>query len=62
MTTSPYIQATKQLLAANARPWENPEHCRAVIKGLRADGEQELAAQLEQAMQKPQPFWGSTAR
>lgn len=62
MTTSPDIEAAQRLLAPGAQPWNNPDHCRHVITGLRTDGEHELAARLEAAMQKPQPFLGSSAR
>ncbi|MBW0149984.1 MAG: hypothetical protein U1E24_00945 [Phenylobacterium sp.] len=60
MTTSPYVEVALRLLAPNARPWENPTHCRIVVEHLRADGENDLADRLEQAAVRPEGWLGGT--
>lgn len=58
MSPSPYVEPATRLLSPNARPWEMPDHCRALVAGLRAEGHMELADQLERAARKPHPWLG----
>lgn len=61
MTPSPYVEAAHRLLDPNARTWEEPTRCREIAARLRLDGEDDLAARLEKAAQKPLSWPGSSA-
>lgn len=62
MPQSPYVEIALRLLSPASRAWEQPSRCREIVERLRADGEADLADQLEQAARRPEPWLGSSAR
>lgn len=61
MPQSPYVEIALRLLSPTSLAWEQPTYCREVAARLRSDGEHDLAAQLDQAAHKPQPWLGGSA-
>jgi len=61
MHQSPYVEIALRLLSPTSRAWEQPSHSREVAAGLRAEGEADLADQLERAARKPESWLGSSA-
>lgn len=60
MPQSPYIEIAHRLMAPGANSSEQPSYCREVAARLRADGEVDLADQLERAARPPEPWLGSS--
>jgi hypothetical protein len=59
MTQSPFVEEGMRLLAAGARPWEEPDRCAHIVAGLRGEGHTDLANRLEEAARKPHA-WGTS--